>query len=269
MIDIGPFAALVPADHGLAVIAIALPDGSGARVRSKCWRAGPSADRCDDRRPGRRRPGPQGCDFCGPIRELPSRCAPAGNGRPSTDRSNWSVRTTQSPGIDADRLQLLLREIFTAAGGTHDDWDTYDRVMAAERRHGRVDHSGTALHQPVTDRAEQQTVRSATPPRGSGRAPRRRRRIERSARRGESRREPAPRRLFGYGSRRIHVAEPRGSDARPTLSCLRNQRLDSARFRCALVGLPSPNSLPCGSVQVTNQPILGTGIASVAFRRAR
>ncbi len=38
------------------------------------------------------------------------------------------------PGIDAERLRLLLREIFTAAGGTHDDWDTYDRVMAGERR---------------------------------------------------------------------------------------------------------------------------------------
>ena len=25
-------------------------------------------------------------------------------------------------------------DIFTAAGGTHDDWDEYDRVMAAERR---------------------------------------------------------------------------------------------------------------------------------------
>ena len=38
------------------------------------------------------------------------------------------------PGIDAERLRLLLREIFSAAGGTHDDWDTYDRVMAAEHR---------------------------------------------------------------------------------------------------------------------------------------
>jgi hypothetical protein len=38
------------------------------------------------------------------------------------------------PGIDAGRLRLLLREIFTAAGGTHDDWDTYDSVMAGERR---------------------------------------------------------------------------------------------------------------------------------------
>jgi len=36
--------------------------------------------------------------------------------------------------VDADRLRLLLREIFTAAGGTHDDWDTYDRVMREERR---------------------------------------------------------------------------------------------------------------------------------------
>jgi hypothetical protein len=39
-----------------------------------------------------------------------------------------------APGIDAERLRLLLREIFTAAGGTHDDFDTYDRVMAEERR---------------------------------------------------------------------------------------------------------------------------------------
>jgi PPOX class probable F420-dependent enzyme len=37
-------------------------------------------------------------------------------------------------GIDSDGLRLLLREVFTAAGGTHDDWDEYDRVMAAERR---------------------------------------------------------------------------------------------------------------------------------------
>ncbi len=30
---------------------------------------------------------------------------------------------------DADQLRLLLREVFTAAGGTHDDWPEYDRVM--------------------------------------------------------------------------------------------------------------------------------------------
>ncbi len=35
---------------------------------------------------------------------------------------------------DADGLRLLLREIFAAAGGTHDDWDEYDRVMAEQGR---------------------------------------------------------------------------------------------------------------------------------------
>jgi PPOX class probable F420-dependent enzyme len=35
---------------------------------------------------------------------------------------------------DGDQLRLLLRDVFTSAGGTHDDWDEYDRVMANERR---------------------------------------------------------------------------------------------------------------------------------------
>jgi PPOX class probable F420-dependent enzyme len=35
---------------------------------------------------------------------------------------------------DDDQLRLLLRKVFTAAGGTHDNWDEYDRVMADERR---------------------------------------------------------------------------------------------------------------------------------------
>ena len=38
------------------------------------------------------------------------------------------------PWLDAEGLRLLLREIFTAAGGEHDDWDDYDRVMAQQRR---------------------------------------------------------------------------------------------------------------------------------------
>ncbi len=36
--------------------------------------------------------------------------------------------------IDAERLRLLLRQIFMAAGGSHDDWDEYDRVMLDQRR---------------------------------------------------------------------------------------------------------------------------------------
>jgi PPOX class probable F420-dependent enzyme len=38
------------------------------------------------------------------------------------------------PGIDSERIRLLRREVFTAAGGTHDNWAEYDRVMAADRR---------------------------------------------------------------------------------------------------------------------------------------
>jgi hypothetical protein len=36
--------------------------------------------------------------------------------------------------VDGEPLRLLLRRTFEAAGGTHDDWDEFDRVMAAERR---------------------------------------------------------------------------------------------------------------------------------------
>ena len=35
---------------------------------------------------------------------------------------------------DPETLRVLLRNVFTAAGGTHDDWDTYDRVMREEGR---------------------------------------------------------------------------------------------------------------------------------------
>jgi PPOX class probable F420-dependent enzyme len=35
---------------------------------------------------------------------------------------------------DPESLRLLLRDVFTACGGTHDDWDTYDRVMREEGR---------------------------------------------------------------------------------------------------------------------------------------
>jgi PPOX class probable F420-dependent enzyme len=62
-----------------------------------------------------------------------------------TFRSGWQWATVEGraeligpddvhPSIDAEKLRLLLREVFTAAGGTHDDWDAYDRTMAEERR---------------------------------------------------------------------------------------------------------------------------------------
>jgi PPOX class probable F420-dependent enzyme len=60
-------------------------------------------------------------------------------------RVGWEWVTVEGPtelagpddaltGFEAGDLPLLLRDVFAAAGGTHDDWDEYDRVMAAERR---------------------------------------------------------------------------------------------------------------------------------------
>ncbi len=36
--------------------------------------------------------------------------------------------------VNADALRLLLRAVFQAAGGTHNDFDEYDRVMTEEHR---------------------------------------------------------------------------------------------------------------------------------------
>jgi PPOX class probable F420-dependent enzyme len=68
--------------------------------------------------------------------------------RPATSilwRAGWEWVGVEGPseligpddpadGIDDEGLRLLLRAVFAGAGGTHDDWDTYDRVMAEERR---------------------------------------------------------------------------------------------------------------------------------------
>lgn len=58
-----------------------------------------------------------------------------------TFRDGWRWATVEGraelagPGdLDAEELRRLLREIFTAAGGTHDDWDDYDRVMREQGR---------------------------------------------------------------------------------------------------------------------------------------
>jgi PPOX class probable F420-dependent enzyme len=37
-------------------------------------------------------------------------------------------------GHDPADVPTLLRAVFRAAGGTHDNWDEYDRVMAEQRR---------------------------------------------------------------------------------------------------------------------------------------
>ena len=60
-------------------------------------------------------------------------------------RRGWKWRSVTGPaeligpdnlpvGMDADALRVLLRDVFHAAGGTHDDLDEYDRAMAEEGR---------------------------------------------------------------------------------------------------------------------------------------
>ena len=60
-------------------------------------------------------------------------------------RSGWQWVASEGPveligpddpigGMSPEQLRLALRAAFVAAGGAHDDWDEYDRVMAAERR---------------------------------------------------------------------------------------------------------------------------------------
>ncbi|GAB3933647.1 TIGR03618 family F420-dependent PPOX class oxidoreductase [Kribbella albertanoniae] len=38
------------------------------------------------------------------------------------------------PGLDAEALRVVLRDIYHAAGGEHPDLDEYDRAMAEDRR---------------------------------------------------------------------------------------------------------------------------------------
>jgi PPOX class probable F420-dependent enzyme len=62
-----------------------------------------------------------------------------------TFRAGWEWATAEgraeligpddpSPDIDTEGVRLLLRSVFRAAGGTHDDWDAYDAAMAEQRR---------------------------------------------------------------------------------------------------------------------------------------
>lgn len=62
-----------------------------------------------------------------------------------TFRSSWAWATVEGnaeligpddphPEVNAEQLRVLLRDVFTAAGGQHDDWDAYDRTMLEQRR---------------------------------------------------------------------------------------------------------------------------------------
>ncbi|MGO9082447.1 MAG: pyridoxamine 5'-phosphate oxidase [Streptosporangiaceae bacterium] len=133
MTDLGRFAALVGGDHGLAVISVARPDGT---VAASVVNAG-VLDHPVTARPC------VGLVARGGARKLDYLRA----ARRATVvlRAGWQWAAAEGPAelagpcdpltrIGAERLRVLLREIFTAAGGSHDDWDAYDQVMASEGR---------------------------------------------------------------------------------------------------------------------------------------
>jgi hypothetical protein len=133
MTDIARFAELVPRDHGLAVLALALPDGT---AHASVVNAGVLGHPLT------------GDPVVGVVAAGGSRKLSHLRSHPRATvllRAGWQWAAVEGPaelagpddplpGISADRLRLLLREIFTAAGGVHDDFATYDQVMAAERR---------------------------------------------------------------------------------------------------------------------------------------
>jgi len=131
--DLADFAALIGGDHGLCVVSTARADGT---VQSTLVNAG-VLNHPETGEPV------VGMVIRGGTRKLVNLRA-----RPrmtAVARVGWRWAAAEgpvwicgpddpAPGIDAERLRVLLREVFTAAGGTHDDWDEYDRVMAADRR---------------------------------------------------------------------------------------------------------------------------------------
>ncbi|MEN3358460.1 MAG: hypothetical protein V7637_2442 [Mycobacteriales bacterium] len=133
MADLGDFARLVAGDHGLCVVSTLRPDHT---IQSSVVNAGVLAHPLT------------GVPAVGLVARGGTRKLANLRARPRATvvvRSGWEWAAAEgavdligpddpAAGVDAEALRLLLRAVFTAAGGTHDDWETYDRVMADERR---------------------------------------------------------------------------------------------------------------------------------------
>jgi hypothetical protein len=133
MSDLDSFARLVPRDHGLCVVSVLRPDGS---ISSSVVNGGVLNHPVT---------GEQVAGFVsqGSARRLSYlRASPRVT---MVVRAGWEWAAAEGPtqligpddpvaGVDPEGLRVLLRDVFTAAGGTHDDWDTYDAVMAREHR---------------------------------------------------------------------------------------------------------------------------------------
>ncbi|GAA1852256.1 TIGR03618 family F420-dependent PPOX class oxidoreductase [Actinomadura bangladeshensis] len=132
-IDLAAFAELLPLDHGLCVVSTVRGDGS---VQSSVVNAGVLEHPLRDGRV-------VGLVARGGSRKLHNlRADPRVT---IVARAGWRWTAVEGdaevigpddphPGLDGEALRRLLQDVFRAAGGTHDDWDAYDRVMAEERR---------------------------------------------------------------------------------------------------------------------------------------
>jgi PPOX class probable F420-dependent enzyme len=131
--DLAAFSKLLSLDHGLCVVSTIRADGS---IHSSVVNAGVLEH------PFTRDP-VVGIVVAGGTQKLPNlRADPRAT---IVLRAGWEWAAVegradiigpddQADHVDAEGLRLLLREIFRAAGGTHDDWDAYDKVMRDERR---------------------------------------------------------------------------------------------------------------------------------------
>ena len=131
--DLDAFAELTARDHGLVVVSTIRADGT---VQSSVVNAGV----IDHPVTGRPVVAFVAAGSAHRLRNL--------RARPRATvvmRAGWQWAGVEGPvqlagpddpleGVDDERRRVLFREIFTAAGGTHEDWDGYDRVMREERR---------------------------------------------------------------------------------------------------------------------------------------
>ena len=133
MTDLSAFTRLVPNEHGLVSVSVLRPDQT---ISSTVVNAGVLNHPLT------------GAPVVGFVVRGGTRKLDYLRARPRatvTIRTSWDWATVEGgveiagpddplTGVAGDRLRRLLREVFTSAGGEHEDWDTYDRVMAAERR---------------------------------------------------------------------------------------------------------------------------------------
>jgi PPOX class probable F420-dependent enzyme len=133
MTDLADFAGLVPGDHGLCVVSTLRSAGT---IQSSVVNAGVLAHPVT---------GASVVAFTtrgGTAKLVNLRARPRAT---VVIRAGWQWAAAEGPveiagpddplpGFPPEALAGLLRHVFAAAGGTHDDWPTYDRVMAEECR---------------------------------------------------------------------------------------------------------------------------------------